>query len=457
MKKIIYLTLLLMTLSFLSVALVSCGGPEVVSVEYDVAGGKLPTSAPASYEKGSEPDFSKVKPTKKNYDFEGWYLDAEFKNKFSADLVTGTSVKLYAKWDAEDFDIEYVLGGGECDGLPDEYTYGTELSLVPYVPERSGYIFGGWYFDEDCELSASVIEDDMTDDVTVYAKWTRAPQKIADIPAVSKGYFGSGSSALIKISDYVNTNGLEVTYAASVSDPTVASAQISGDYLKLDFLKASGETSVTLSVSYGDTEYVTTTFNAKPVVYSKIACVGDSLTAGHTFPIDETYPSLLQGLLGSDVEVRNFGKNGASVTEYSNLGAYVTHSEYQASLEFNADVVIIMLGTNDARLWDQSGSVYKSEYISLVNSYKAVNPDVKIVVATSPQVLSGNTLNIPNENIVNKLYPMQLEIAAEIGATVVDFHATLAELSPSAMYRDDDVHITRAAALELAALIKETI
>lgn len=461
MKRRLGLVFFAMILSVLSIALISCGGetPEIVSIEYDVAGGKLPTDAPTTYERGSAPDFSTVKPTRKNYDFEGWYLDSEHTNRFSDELVTGSAIKLYAKWTAKSFNINFVLDEGTCEGLPDKYTYGTDLSLEQYVPVKSGHIFFGWYFDKDKIVPADVIESGTTDEVTVYAKWNPTPQKIMDIPDMEKVYYANRSNTVIKLSDYINSNGLKVSYSVSVSDPTVATAELNNGEIWLNVLKGSGEAQVTVTASYGGVEYVNDSFTVKPVVYNKVACVGDSNTVGVGLGADEKYTSYLQALLGTDIKVKNYGKDGAAVTEFSNGGSYVTHQEHGRSLEYNADLVIIMLGTNDARRWDESKTVFKQRYTSIVESYKAVNPNVKIVIITSAPVNEqGNKLNIPLENIVNCLRPAQRELASELGAILVEFDGALANIpNGTALFQEDGVHLTRDVCLALATHIKNSV
>ena len=95
-----------------------------------------------------------------------------------------------------------------------------------------------------------------------------------------------------------------------------------------------------------------------------------------------------------------------------------------------------------------------------METYKAVNPDVEIVVCTNPDVRSVNTMDIPSDVISEYIYPLQLEIAAELGAKVVDFHALIdgkSEAHKNLLYLDDGIHLTRDAAIELAGLIKKTV
>ena len=46
----------------------------------------------------------------------------------------------------------------------------------------------------------------------------------------------------------------------------------------------------------------------------KVACIGNSITYGYTLPARETqaYPAQLQQMLGSNYDVKNFGKSGST-------------------------------------------------------------------------------------------------------------------------------------------------
>ena len=82
-----------------------------------------------------------------------------------------------------------------------------------------------------------------------------------------------------------------------------------------------------------------------------IICVGDSITygAGVSETLDtETWPAQLQTLLGSDYNVINLGVNGRTLMKEGDY-PYTENPAYQTSLTSNADIVLIMLGTNDSK------------------------------------------------------------------------------------------------------------
>lgn len=207
------------------------------------------------------------------------------------------------------------------------------------------------------------------------------------------------------------------------------------------------DTTSTNSEEESTSEIVSTEEKEVPAVkYSRIACVGDSLTESAP-----AYPYYLEELLGTPVTVGNFGKSGASLTTYTNNDSYGCYKvfgkeQYEASLEFDADLVIIMIGTNDATKvvngspkydWNEVAPVYKSEYLALIGEYKAAYPDADIVLMTSPEVLANNRLGISNDILENNIYPLQLEIAKEAGVKLLDLRAYLkGQSNKDALYRD---------------------
>ena len=82
----------------------------------------------------------------------------------------------------------------------------------------------------------------------------------------------------------------------------------------------------------------------------KIACVGDSITygAGIKDRKNMNYPVQLGKILGQKYEVKNFGNSGSTMLKKGDK-PYWKQREYKAALEFNPNIVIIKLGTNDTK------------------------------------------------------------------------------------------------------------
>lgn len=190
--------------------------------------------------------------------------------------------------------------------------------------------------------------------------------------------------------------------------------------------------------------------------YTRVACVGDSLTYGHTWH-DQSYPVYLQELLGDDVEVRNFGVNGSAVTNRSESTytlKYDTLQEYTDSINFAPEVVVIMLGTNDGYNWTGSKPTFVEEYKKLIDSYFEAGAE-QVVLLTSPPTLDGNAFNLPNGVIRDEVCPRQREVAAEYGLPLVDVRKAFeAQEDMESLFRPGDgVHFSVKGAKFVAEIV----
>ncbi|MBN2605347.1 MAG: InlB B-repeat-containing protein [Bacilli bacterium] len=72
-----------------------------------------------------------------------------------------------------EYTIYFETNGGNL--IQPIKTDGKSSALLPTIPLKDGYLFDGWFFDEDTFLEPfttdSFIQEKLTDDITVYAKW----------------------------------------------------------------------------------------------------------------------------------------------------------------------------------------------------------------------------------------------------------------------------------------------
>lgn len=91
-------------------------------------------------------------PTKDGFEFDGWYLDANFTNVFSKDSMTKANITLYAKW-KENLKAEIVsVDGATIDGkeiamFAESGTEKIDLTTIVTVGKNCSWRL---YFDEDC-------------------------------------------------------------------------------------------------------------------------------------------------------------------------------------------------------------------------------------------------------------------------------------------------------------------
>lgn len=183
---------------------------------------------------------------------------------------------------------------------------------------------------------------------------------------------------------------------------------------------------------------------------TKVACVGDSITWGFTIVNrrKNSYPSVLQGLFGADYEVRNFGYNDASA-RFDADTPYVSKKAYRDSLEWNPDIVLLMLGSNDTKRRNWDYDIFRRDYSRLVESYRALPSSPRVILIAPIRIFQP--LNIPvlglySETMESGVRPAIREIAAEKGLELVD----LVDLFQDSKYLMDGVHPQSAGARMLA-------
>ena len=194
----------------------------------------------------------------------------------------------------------------------------------------------------------------------------------------------------------------------------------------------------------------------------RIACVGDSLTYGHVWH-DESYPTFLQKDLGDKYVVDNFGVNGSQITGFGGLGTNYQYNKlgaYTNSIKFSPDIIIIMLGTNDATKWDDAKVTYESGLRSLIKSYQDIFASSEIVIMTSPATKNGNGFSIPNDVIKNEVNPIQRKVANELDLTLLDLRNEFESYSggyDTLLRSGDGVHFSVEGAKFVASFVEKSL
>lgn len=158
-----------------------------------------------------------------------------------------------------------------------------------------------------------------------------------------------------------------------------------------------------------------------PIQKTKVACIGNSITANAKLNYEDRYPSILQDLLGEEYTVENFGVGGATLLKGSSY-PYWDRSAYTSALAFVPDVIVVKLGTNDSNPdnWKKKAN-FVTDYVDFINSFKAVNPNVKVYTCY-PITSWNSTMPIVDKTVTDEIMPMIDQIAAQTGATVIDLH-----------------------------------
>lgn len=185
----------------------------------------------------------------------------------------------------------------------------------------------------------------------------------------------------------------------------------------------------------------------------RIACVGDSITWGFTIVNRRkySYPALLQQRLGADYEVRNFGQNDAAA-RFDADTPYVKKRVFQESLDWNPDIVLLMLGSNDTKKRNWDPEIFRRDYKRIVESYLKLPSQPRVILIAPIQIFQPMhipLLGLYTETMENGVRPAIREIAAEMGLELVD----MVNLFTDSKYMMDGVHPQR----EGARMLEEAI
>ncbi|HFI2441230.1 TPA: GDSL-type esterase/lipase family protein [Streptococcus suis] len=171
----------------------------------------------------------------------------------------------------------------------------------------------------------------------------------------------------------------------------------------------------------------------------KVATVGDSLTYGYGLANREkdAYPCILAEKLGYHYQVSNYGLSGRSLQSTADF-PYFNEKNAQLSLESEADIVIIMIGSNDSRgpYWNRERFI--REYREMAEQYMALSsqPDVYLVI---PPYVPTSRFGLNNQIIEDELQKIIPAIGNELGLPVINLYTvTEGHLE----YYSDGLHLT---------------
>lgn len=272
-------------------------------------------------------------PTKKGFEFEGWYNEDGTPWNLTNQVKSNTS--LYAKWSLLTFQIEYDLDGGSLtEPNPTSFDL-TKLPIQLKTPIREGYDFAGWKVNGKIVNSLTV---DELANIKVIATWTRSTYAI--------NYVLNGG---------VNARNNPVSYRTgipvTINEPTRGNVDFLGWYLDPQF---SGSP---ISVIPADS-----TMMRDVTLYAKwgdVVVTGIEITQN---PTKMTYNAL-----------ENFDKTGMIVTAHYNDGLSHEITEYVVDKT-------TLKGTDNSFSVSYAGfTVFKSinvQKLALTNSMIAAISDV---------------------------------------------------------------------------------
>ena len=156
----------------------------------------------------------------------------------------------------------------------------------------------------------------------------------------------------------------------------------------------------------------------------RIACVGDSITYGCMLRNrgKNNYPAVLNRLLGENYCVNNFGYTDRTAIKSGDL-PFTNEKLYRQSLEFNPNIVVFLLGSNDSKEKNWNKEKFIKDYKEIIESYLALEPLQKLYIITPPPMFEvrGKVLyGLRQEVVENEICPAIRSIAKEKGIVCID-------------------------------------
>ncbi len=187
---------------------------------------------------------------------------------------------------------------------------------------------------------------------------------------------------------------------------------------------------------------------AEPPVGEKtirVLCAGDSIT-------QRGYPEVLQTLLGAGYTVRNVGHSGTTAMKHAGTRSYPDADPRRD----DADIVVIMLGTNDAKVesWSTHRDEFAADYGAIIASFKSLHSHPKVWISLSPPVFKAEGGGGFSAKNVEEMVGITRTLAAAQGCPLIDVHA--AALGQADKF-SDGVHPNDAGKLLIATTVKAAI
>jgi acyl-CoA thioesterase I len=190
----------------------------------------------------------------------------------------------------------------------------------------------------------------------------------------------------------------------------------------------------------------------------RVACVGDSDTAGFGLQSANSYPSQLERILKQTDErweARNFGYSGGTVINQGDM-PYTRHSMYNSALAYEPDVVVFQFGGNASRSQNRGyiQEHFLSDYVDLIQAFVQLPSKPKILICQPLAVFSSNWTISPTI-IRDQIVPLTAQVASTWDAPIVDFYS-ISKDSPG-LLQSDKIHPTTECSRIMAEMVASMI
>ena len=270
--------------------------------------------------------------------FEGWYLDPEFTEAYDGDYTMPKGLVLYAKWNPVSYKVQFV----DSEDVNTVYATQTVVrngKVDAFIPEKPGYIFKGWYTDQECQNVFDYAAQ-ITENRTIYAKWQQSTtttytvkHQTADGTLIEEEAPRSGKVGATVIAEAITPTGTYAGYVPdAISKTHTLKADSSENVIVFTYTKE-GELSYKVHYKYKDTVIAEDgPFTSEAHTIKVNADLDKVLPLGYKIENDQTFQNV-ELTAGENIVVFNLVPAEYKITYELNGGTETTNPSTYKPIE----------------------------------------------------------------------------------------------------------------------------
>ena len=157
----------------------------------------------------------------------------------------------------------------------------------------------------------------------------------------------------------------------------------------------------------------------------KLACLGDSITAGMGVKKEDCWVSRSAKTLDRKAEVGNFGVSARCLL-FKGDRPITREKAYQDALAFKPDMLLIGLGTNDSKKvnWSHKDD-FVNNYKEIITEFRKQNPKLKVYCLLPIPSQEAREGGISRECIEKEIIPLIRQVAKSTKSRVIDLNKVM--------------------------------
>ncbi len=133
----------------------------------------------------------------------------------------------------------------------------------------------------------------------------------------------------------------------------------------------------------------------------------------------------------------------------------MNQTAYLRALEFNPDIVVIMLGTNDDLIGARKfNSQFEADYTTLVTSFQELSSHPQVLIADPPPIYN-NSADLSPAFLSDRIIPQTENVANNLNLPVVDVYSAFCDHID--YYNPDQIHPNSEGSAVIASTVCDAI